>query len=59
MPSMGQMNDMFKQLQDVMNKCDSLSSEIKNIKIQHKKEIKQLKKNLKLKKIILICKFLL
>lgn len=49
MPSMGQMNDMFKQLQDVMNKCDSLSSEIKNIKIQHKKEIKQLKKEFKIK----------
>ena len=49
MPSMGQMNDMFKQLQDVMNKCDSLSSDIKTLKIEHKKEIKNLKKDFKIK----------
>lgn len=49
MPSIGQINDMFKQLQELMNKCDSLSSEMKILKIEHKKEIKQLKKEFKRK----------
>lgn len=45
MPSKGQMNDMYKQLQEVMKKCDSLSQDIKVVKKEHKKEIKQLKEN--------------
>ena len=35
-------NQMFKQLQEVMKKCDGLSQEIKNIKEEHKKEIFEL-----------------
>lgn len=39
----GRINDMYKQLEEVMKKCDSLSQEIKDIKKDHKKEIHQLK----------------
>ena len=34
--------DVFKQLQEVMSKCDSLSREIKTEKRKHKKEITEL-----------------
>lgn len=34
---------IFRQLEDVLKKCDSLSQEIKDIKKQHKKEIYELK----------------
>ena len=37
-------NQMFKQIQDLMNKCDSLSQEIKDLKKQHKQEIYELNK---------------
>ena len=30
---------IFRQLEDVLKKCDSLSQEIKDLKEQHKKEI--------------------
>lgn len=43
MPSKGQMNDMYKQLQEVMKKCDSLSQDMKVVKKEHKKEIKKMK----------------
>lgn len=36
--------DIFRQLQDVMNKCDNLSQEIRNIKAEHTLEIHKLKK---------------
>ena len=32
-------NQIFKQLQEVIKKCDDLSQEIKDIKKQHKVEI--------------------
>ena len=35
-------NQMFKQVQDLIKKCDSLSQEIKDIKKQHKQEIYEL-----------------
>ena len=35
-------NQMFKQIQELIEKCDSLSQEIKDIKKQHKKEIYEL-----------------
>ncbi len=35
-------NQVFKQLQEVMKKCDDLSQEIKDIKKQHKVEIYEL-----------------
>ncbi len=48
MSSIGQMNDMYKQLEEVMKKCDNLSQEIKIVKGQtsqkYLKEIKQIKK---------------
>ena len=37
-------NQIFKQIQDLMNKCDSLSQEIKELKKQHKQEIYELNK---------------
>lgn len=51
MPSIGQMNDMFKQLEECMKKCDSLSQDIKVIKKEHKQEIKKLKNNFKKEKV--------
>lgn len=36
-------NQVFKQLQAVMEKCDDLSQEIKDVKREHKKEILELK----------------
>lgn len=50
MATKGQMTDMFKQLEEVMNKCDSLSHELKEVKKEHKKEIKNLKKDFKREK---------
>lgn len=48
MATKGQMIDMYKQLEEVMKKCDSLSQEIKVVKKQtsqkYIKEIKQMKK---------------
>lgn len=48
MPSIGQINDMYRQLEEVIQKCDSLSQEIKVVKKQtsqkYIKEIKQMKK---------------
>ena len=40
-------NQMFKQVQDLIKRCDSLSQEIKDIKRQHKQKIYELnqKKN--------------
>lgn len=35
-------NQMFKQVQDLIKRCDSLSQEIKDIKRQHKQEIYEL-----------------
>ena len=35
---------IFKQLEEVMKKCDNLSQEIKDIKKQHKQEIFELNK---------------
>lgn len=35
-------NQMFKQVQELIKKCDSLSQEIKDIKKQHKQEIYEL-----------------
>ena len=35
---------IFRQLEDVLKKCDNLSQEIKDIKKEHKEEIKRLKK---------------
>ena len=35
-------NQMFKQVQELIKKCDSLSQEIKDIKKQHKREIYEL-----------------
>lgn len=35
-------NQVFKQLQEVMQKCDDLSQEIKNVKKEHKKELLEL-----------------
>lgn len=46
----GRINDMFKQLEEVMNKCDSLSQEIKNERIAHKKEIKKIKDEFKIER---------
>ena len=43
MTEKGYMNDIYKQLEECMKKCDSLSQEIKDTKKAHKKEIKQLK----------------
>ena len=37
-------NQIFKQLQEVIKKCDDLSQEIKDIKKQHKVEIYELNK---------------
>ena len=34
----GRINDMYKQLEEVMKKCDSLSQEIKDIKKTIKKK---------------------
>ena len=34
---------IFRQLEDVLKKCDNLSQEIKDIKKEHKEEIKKLK----------------
>ena len=42
MPSKGQINDMYKQLQEVMNKCDNLSHEIVVLKKEHRKEKEKL-----------------
>lgn len=35
-------NQMFKLIQELINKCDSLSQEIKDLKKQHKQEIYEL-----------------
>ena len=35
-------NQVFKQLQAMMEKCDDLSQEIKDIKKEHKKEFLEL-----------------
>lgn len=32
---------IFRQLEDVLKKCDNLSQEIKDIKKEHKEEIKK------------------
>ena len=40
--SKGQLNDMFKQLEEVMKKCDYLSNKIKENEIEYKKEIKKM-----------------
>lgn len=37
-------NQVFKQLQEVMKKCDDLSQELKEVKKQHAIEIYELKK---------------
>lgn len=34
---------VFRQLEDVLKKCDNLSQEIKDIRKEHKKEIKEIK----------------
>ena len=62
MTEKGYMSDMYKQLQEIMQKCDSLShevktikrdtekkykAEIKNIKEEHKKEVNSLKSEIK------------
>lgn len=47
MASKGQLNDMFKQLEEYMKKCDSLSQKITEIDREHKKEIKKLNAQIK------------
>ena len=62
MTEKGYMSDMYKQLQEIMQKCDSLShevktikrdtekkykAEIKKIKEEHKKEVNSLKSEIK------------
>lgn len=37
MPSIEHINYMFKQLEEVMNKCDSLSQDLRGTKSSHKK----------------------
>lgn len=53
MTEKGYMSDMYKQLQEIMQKCDSLSHEVKTIKRDTEKNIKlklkKLKKNIKKK----------
>lgn len=46
---------IFKQLEEVMKKCDNLSQEIKDIKKQHRQEIYELnqKHEKEVKKLIL------
>lgn len=51
MTSIGQMNDIFKQLEECMKKCDSLSQDIKVIKKEHKQEIKKINNNFKKEKV--------
>ena len=40
----GRTKDMFKQMEELFAKVDSLTEEIKTIKEEHKKEIKKIKK---------------
>lgn len=51
MTSIGQMNDIFKQLEECIKKCDSLSQDIKVIKKGHKQEIKKINNNFKKEKV--------
>ena len=45
MTEKGYMTDIYKQLQDVMNKCDNLSHELKTVKKETEKKYKlQIKK---------------
>lgn len=44
MPKPNYAKDIYKQLEEVMNKCDNLSHEIKNIKKEHTIEVYELKK---------------
>ena len=37
--------DLFKQVEELMSKCDNLSQEIKTEKVRHQKEIAELKEN--------------
>ena len=53
MTEKGYMTDIYKQLQDVMNKCDNLSHELKTVKKEtekkYKLQIKKLMNNIKKK----------
>lgn len=48
MTEKGYISDLYRQLQEVMNKCDNLSLQVKNIKKEtenkYKLEVKKLKK---------------
>lgn len=37
--------DLFKQVQELISKCDNLSQEVKTLKKKHQKEIQELKEN--------------
>ena len=41
MTEKGYMTDIYKQLQDVMNKCDNLSHELKTVKKEKTRIIKK------------------
>lgn len=43
MPKPNYEKDIFRQLEEVMNKCDNLSQEIKDIKREHRSEIYKIK----------------
>lgn len=43
-------NKLFQQLEDVMNKCDSLSLKLNSIEKEHKQQIKKLKKEFQIEK---------
>lgn len=44
MPTVGQMKDMYKQFEELVNKCDSLSREIRTIKEELKEKDKEIVK---------------
>ena len=45
MTEKGYISDLYRQLQEVMNKCDNLSLQVKNIKKEHCEEINILNNN--------------
>ena len=51
MTEKGYISDLYRQLQEVMNKCDNLSLQVKNIKKEHCEEINILNNKIKKLKI--------
>ena len=47
MTEKGYISDLYIQLQEVMNKCDNLSLQVKNIKKEHREEINILNDKIK------------